>query len=348
MKESHPDAPRPYVLPKEVREVAAEAEVWQADVVALPMVLEDDPTARPVATVVTVDNEELAGDVLMRVSAEPENVARLIDLAVGVAIESVGASPRRVRVRDAEVGDAVEPLLRRRGLAVEVGRVHGVDVVTAGRVLDLTGDIPWPGVSMAHTWAGWGLPPDRVAEIFRAAARLWRAAPWDVFPSGRFVRVVLPDDTRWIVEPLGDPGPEKGLELSAPLEESVAATRPDPRGRTAGGGLLDDFLDGPPGRVLKLTYHPLHEIPRPMQREVPSAGWEVAAPEAYPALITINTPAGGVTRRDAAGLTAVLLAMAALPEEELERIVRGDAAEWRDPDTGVVIRADEIGRDRAG
>jgi len=339
MKKRHPDAPRPFVLPTEVRKMAAEAELWQADVVGLPMVLEDDPTARPVATVVTVDNEELAGDVLMRVSAEPENVARLIDLAVGVAIESVGASPRRVRVRDTEVADAVEPLLRRRGLAVEVGRVHGVDVVTAGRVLDLTGDIPWPGVSMAHTWAGWGLPPDRVAESFRAAARLWRAAPWDVFPSGRFVRVVLPDDTRWIVEPLGDPGPEKGLELSAALEDLA---------HTEGSDFLSDFLDQPPGRVLKLTYHALHEIPRPMQREVPSAGWEVAAPEAYPALITINTPAGGVTRRDSAHLTAVLRAMAALPEDELERIVRGDAAEWRDPDTGVVVRATEIGRDRAG
>jgi len=89
------------------------------------------------------------------------------------------------------------------------------------------------------------------------------------------------------------------------------------------------------GRMVSLVFDPRDSLPRPMQREVASAGWEVAAPEAYPTLLVTNTPAGGVSRRDADDLCAALRAVAALTREAPGALSAGERAECREPRTGV-------------
>lgn len=323
------DAPTPLFLPREVREAAAEARVWQADLVPLPIGFEDDPTARPAALMVTADGFVIGNEVLSRPSAEWDDVARLIDLAVKAAADSVGALPQEVEVRHDDVADALVPLLERRGVTmVSSGHLGELERLSTDLILDLTGQLPPPYGAMPETWAGWGLPTDRVAEIFQAAAALWRAAPWRWIAGEQPVDIELADGREWTVSVLGRAGQEFGLVLYSDPDDCFTLIDTLP---------FDGPFGDPWGRVLSLSYGRRDELPRPMQREVASAGWEVAAPEAYPMLFTINTPAGGVTLRDAADLAVVTRAVAALPEAEAERLSRGEEVEWRDPATDTLV-----------
>lgn len=334
------DAPTPIFLTREVREAAAEAPAWQADLVPLPIAFDDDPTTRPAALMVSADGFVIGNEILSRPSAEWDDVARLIDLAIGAAADAVGSLPDEVEVRHDEVADALEPLLERRGvMMVSSGHLGELERLSADLIFHLTERPPPPYGAMAETWAGWGLPAERVPEIFRAAAALWRAAPWRWIASEEAVDVELADGRGWTVSVLGQAGEEFGVVLYSDPDDFFTLIDALP---------FDDPFADPWGRVLSLTYDRRDELPRPMQREVASAGWEVAAPEAYPMLFAINTPAGGITRRDAGDLVLVVRAIAALPEAEAERVSRGEEVEWRDPATDALVSTAGFALDDGG
>jgi len=92
------------------------------------------------------------------------------------------------------------------------------------------------------------------------------------------------------------------------------------------------------GWLISLSFDPGDAIRRPMRKEIARAGWEVAGPEAYPRLFTINTPAGGVRRRQAEDLLALLRAVPAFVAAH-PGIGGGFAgvSDWTDPATGVTL-----------
>jgi hypothetical protein len=109
----------------------------------------------------------------------------------------------------------------------------------------------------------------------------------------------------------------------------------------------ENALERLEGKVISLAFDPGSELPRPMRREVAAAGWEVAAADSYPYLMTINTPAGGVTKADAADLLAALEAVPAFLEAHGEEIEAGASPlAFEHAATGTEVRADwgEMGR----
>lgn len=329
------DAPASLFLRREIREIAAGTDAWQADAVPLPVTFQDDATARPAVFLVTAAGFVLGSEVLSRPSAEWDDVARQLALAVGAASESVGATPRVVQVRHPEIAAALEPLLSPRDVRVEWDALVELDELARELVADLTGGIPGPRAMIAETWAGWGLPPGTVSELFGAAAVLWGARPWVWLGNDQVLFAELPDGAEWTVSVLGQAGQEFGLTLYSDYDDFLDLMgAPHPSAA---------FAD-PVGRVLSLLYENRDTLPPRMQREVASAGWEVAAPDAYPLIMAINTPAGGMSRRDAADLARVARAVAALAEAEGERLSRGETLEWSDPETGVRLEHEEVDR----
>jgi hypothetical protein len=77
--------------------------------------------------------------------------------------------------------------------------------------------------------------------------------------------------------------------------------------------------------MLSLVYAPGHELPRTMLREIATAGWEVAATDAYPVLIPIFTPGGGLPRDLVRRLTAVLRALAAFADAHGSQLREGSS-----------------------
>jgi len=320
-------SPEPAALPRDDPDVDAGAWIWMADVVPIGPAFQVDPSTRPALLVVRAGSRIIVEDVMDRPPAEPGELARLIERAIVEAIETEGRTPTFVGIHEEDVATALAPLLRDHGVTVK--RVYQGELREFVRfmICARTGEMD-PLASRPDTWTGWGLPDATVADLFRATAELWRAAPWRWIASHRILTVELADGRAWTPALHGHAGDDHGLGLYSESEDYR---------ETFGFPTVDDGLMLPHGRTLRLEYHDLHTLPRPMQREVASAGWEVAAPEAYPVLSAINTPGGGLTRSDAADLITVVRALAALPAGEAERIGRREPLRWRDPSTEAVV-----------
>lgn len=323
-------------LTPELRALAAAAGAWQADIVPVPAGLRDDPAARPGTALVMADEVAVYVEVLPRPSPEPEEVARTLMTGLLAGRERVGTLPPAVEVRHEEVAEALREPLVEHGVSVKcVPRLASVEEFAVGFAASLGSPGGWPIPSGSEVWAGWGLPEEWIASLFAAAAAYYRAAPWVWLESERIIAAEMPDGHAWFPQVLGHAGQEFGLAVYE-------------RGDDLLHGLLASEVEEAfrhlAGRLLSLTYNRRDELPRPMQREVASAGWPVAAPEAYPVLMVMSTPAGGLTRRDAADLVALLEAIGRFVAEHGEALAAGDAVRWRDPETGIQLSHAEQGR----
>src|SRR5476649_1332390 len=78
-----------------------------------------------------------------------------------------------------------------------------------------------------------------------------------------------------------------------------------------------------------------------MRREVKTAAWEVAGPTAYPMLIPMHTPAGGISSDQLKDLTTLLGAIPRFvePRTDLreEWITGTTAIRWPDPVSGATL-----------
>lgn len=324
-----PHGPR---LTGEMRREAAVRPVWEADVVPLPARIESDVAARPTAVIVVAGDLALQADMKGRVSAEAADVAREIEEVVVRAGRAVGSFPREIHVRHAEVAAALRPLLERREVEVDHRpRLPDLEAFAAGLVGSVAGvDEPrWPPVSRPESWRGWGRPDDWIDDFFAAASAYYRAEPWSWIVGQPRFEMRSPEGREWTAVVLGSADIEYGLVLCSDPEDVDGLLRPD-----APGGPSPTNLEG---RVLSLTFGPRHELPRRMQREVAREGWEVVHPRAYPLLLVLNTPAGGLPEADAGDLVAALRALARLVEESGEELARGEAVTWTGPSGHAMV-----------
>jgi hypothetical protein len=300
---------------------------WEADLLPLPIAFDDQPDARPgVALVTGQGGFVLATDVIARPSGEPGGVAEELARHVRDAAGAAGGPPARVLVRDPEVAAALARELA--GDAIEVqasGRLPEIDRAATSLLENMTGRPVKLRAAAAETWAGWDQPAAWVAELFAAAAAFYRAAPWQVLAGLDGLAIAAAGGRPWWGNVFGQERSAFGLSLFSDLGDLLAAA----------------FEESPPearGRVLSLLYNRRGEIPPRMAREVARQGWEIAGPAAYPSLIAINTPGGGLPRADAADLLAVLGALPGvfaawdLPAGR----ARADLS-WRDPQSGLAI-----------
>ncbi|HEX2095180.1 MAG TPA: hypothetical protein VHG28_22475, partial [Longimicrobiaceae bacterium] len=312
-------------------------DVWQVDLAPLAVRIDAEPGARPAAVLVVENGVVLHVELQNTPPAEPEEVAAELERAIMHAANQTGSWPERVEVRDAEVARYLSRALARREVeVVRATRLEALDVLAADLREHLTGLAPTaPAATSPETWLGWGLPRETIAELFRAAADFWRRHPWRWLPSDVPIFALEGTSRPWTCTVLGNAGEEFGLALYAETDDFFRM-----------------FEDGPPfanatGPILSLTYDRATDLPQRMRREVAAAGWEVAGPDAYPVLITINTPGGGLPRAVAEDLTRLLRAVPEFVAHHREALDTGsppeEPLEWRSPGTGVLLRLEAEG-----
>lgn len=306
-------------LPPAARAEALAAERWEADVLALPRLYEGSDDQRPVLTLVTAGSALLRLDLSDIGATEPSDVVQLLEDALASAAELLGEWPALVAIRSPEVADLLRPHLEARGCGVTVASpLPGLDPTARLFMGDLLDEDLWPPIAAPFKWAGWGLSDELVSEVFSACAAFHRAAPWQWMDDHPPVFVEWGDGSDpWLLAVLGAAGMSLGLAVYSDPSDYY-------------DGTLDADEDQPPfqeihGWMLSLAYAPRGELPRPMQREIASAGWEVAATDAYPVLMPFFTPGGGLSRDRVRRLAAVLRALASFADEHGSQLRKGSS-----------------------
>lgn len=307
--------PIPLALGRFKRLPQRAAEVWQGDLVRLPMWVEDpaDPDAPPFRPEGVVWASLRTG--LMHLDLAKERQPATPDLALEVFLEfglkwakALEGRPARIEVRNAALRDALAGPLAT--LDTGISLVEDLPAVrdvlreleadsAGGRQLAL---LDSPGVSV-----------DRLRAFASAAAEFYEARPWQHLTNEDLLIVDggrAPRNMRHVVV-LGQGGMEFGLAF---FESRAAFER-----------MMDVTDGGPmPTRAYGLTFGPIHELPFGDVDAWQDFALPVAGPDAYP-LPALLKRGGTVTRPDARALThaeALLRALVATTEDEL------DAGTW--------------------
>jgi hypothetical protein len=314
--------------------IRAEVE-WAADAFSLPIGVGGGRSLRPVALLVTAGDIVVHSDTLGSLRGDAVAVAEALERGVTSAARSAGGWPERVVVRHAEVAAELGPLLRGQEVAVEVGDAPGLAAAATSLLDHMTGWSMWPPPSSTDRWRGWDLSGSLVGELFDAAADFYQAAPWTVMDNLQAPRALLPAGRSWTCCVMGAGGEEFGVALYGDPEDLFS--------RTANRGAADS-LDGMAGPVLSVTFDRVRELSAAAMHEVRINRWKLAGPAAYPRLMTINTPGGGVSAEYARDLLLLLRALPAWADthaaelcDEAETRVPMTAARWAHAATGVVL-----------
>jgi hypothetical protein len=319
---------------------------WQIDLAPIPTRFTDDPSARAAILMLCANDVALHADFSFHAPSEYDDIAKLFEAAIDASAEASRVHPTTVEVRFGEIAVPLARRLEPRGISVRIvdrmPRVQAAMVDVQSRVLgmDLSeGSDPDLGLRMssAGTWRGWGLPDDRIARLFSAAAAFYRAAPWSTVFDDTVIRCQRPGGDSWECIVLDDASMGQGLGLYARREDIVR----DIAGDATGSGLP---VRG--GAVLLFTFDDADSLGRAAIREIRSAGWEVVASGVYPVLLSLDTPGGGVTSSQFQDLEAALVAIPAFVKENHD-ILTGEKEGsfplvWTDPIGGTVVSVDEI------
>lgn len=314
------------------------ARAWEVDLAPVPATLADDPAARLTAILVAAPPFVLSAEVVNRISAEPVALAGLLAAEIQKAVESTGAQPTHVSIRHAVLEKPLRNILSAQGIAVRVAeQLPGVEDALRSLLGHVYGGIA--PLNLLHakpeTWAGWDRPAERVEKLFRAAANFFRAAPWTIAVDESPIFVKRPGGHEWTAITMGAAGQQMGLALYEDVED------------------LDRMQNGPDlhpsstlpaiqGLTVSLLFNTRAELPKPMRAEIQREGWDIASPNAYPTLLILNSPGGGIREQHFDDLIAAL--------ESVPRFIQlhntlFDAAaqatsdvSWVDPENHVTCR----------
>ncbi len=328
----------PLDQPEEKRHAAAAADFWQAEALPIPIVYDDEPDARPVAVVVTAAGAAIYGEMLPRLGGEIGDVADVLETGIVSAAHGIGSFPPIVRVRHVDVALELARRVGPREVVVHATEpLEDIEELYAQLLEGMNLTPLWPPASRTSTWTGWMLPPDTIEKVFAAAATFWRAAPWGTIDDSYAPVITAPSGRRWTAVVLGNAGEEYGLSLYS-RREDLALYYNLPEG--GGAPRLE-------GRMLGLSFDASDPYEERGFQEARRAGWEIATPGAFPSLLTMNTPGGGISRDDAADLIAVLRAIPDFVAHHEDALVRerdamepGDGVHYRHEETGSLIEWD--------
>ncbi len=313
---------------------------WELDIAPVPGLLNDDPAARLAAIFVVAPPFVLECNTVNRPSAEPDELGAMMAQEVLAAVEHSGVSPTHVAIRHATLMKPIADALVPHGIGVMLqDELPGVaDAIRSLLAHVYGGIVPLDLLrSQPETWAGWGLPPELVARMFDAAAAYHRAAPWLIASTELPILVSRKGGHEWTAVILGGAGDQMGISLyydPADLERMV--TRED--------NAPEAVFNGMRREILALLYNTRSELPRRMREEIKAERWEIAGPGAYPTLLVMNTPGGGIRQQHFEDLLAALVSV--------PRFVAGHASffagelpdeselVWTDTGTGVTCRVE--------
>jgi len=313
----------PAALEARVTEVARRAPVWEVDVVPLHEKFRE--TGEPGSLVIVgAGGLIVSGDVLARRCVGLAARAAAVLGAVKVAGAKTGLLPERLRVRDAKLAAALAPELERRDITVEAGVLTELDEAIEGSLQHLAGGGASGAVCAVWAWAETEATAGELAAFHAAAAALFRAEPWQrLADSNTLVLRFSGEEEPWAVSVMGAGGMYYGLAVYSDLRDPDILAE-----REATGG---EFISAMRGWSLTLSFDPPKELSRPMRREVATAGWELAAPDAYPTLFSLRLPGRRITAELLNRMTAACRAIAAFTSQERPQVP------FVDPLTGVTV-----------
>jgi len=305
---------------------------WEVDLLPLPITIGSDPDARPVILLVVGDGYVLHQQALNQPPSDPVEVAGLLLRGVRAVVDRVGSWPPVVAVRTPALAAALSAAAGSVPARIETGPLPEFDEASRGLFAFLgpgLEDRPL-GLSSPETWKGWGLPAGMIADLFSAAADYYHARPWRTITDETLLQADCPTGHQWTACILGNGGIEFGLALyqdPEDLERQFMATDPH--------RAMSELR----GAVLSLTFGRRDELPKVMRKEILAAGWTVAGPEAYPVLMALNTPGGGVTATQIADLRDVLRALGPMARQwDTELGSAGpETFAWTDAGSGVTL-----------
>ena len=250
---------------------------------------------------------------LVRPEQALPRAAGLFHLATREPLAGTPRVPARVRVSDEALAHALRGSLG--DVELVVAPTPEVDDVIAS----LTAHIARREREDADgtTYLGPGIESGDVAHLFRAAARLYRARPWDSLPADGFVAVTCErlDITDGALCVVGQMGQSYGMSLFRSVDDATRFMEAARSGER--GGLPAHFM---------FMFDDRRELPEPLVAEIARHGWEVAGPHAYPSFVVLDEDLikRGLTIEEHIGITAVVTALAELVERE-----RGLLAVWQ-------------------
>lgn len=308
---------------------AAAGHPWQAGIFPLATSIGDRPDRRVSVVLVTANGLVLHSEVVAEPLGRIDDVVdTLVDALEGTE-RKLGPSPREVWVRHTAVARALGVRLATRDLRVHQDHrlrdLEDAALSLSHHMLDL--DV-LPIMASAPTWRGWGLSAAQCRALFAAAARFRRAAPWewiDDDPLSVFSR-----HGAWTAAVMGCGGEEFGLSVYTDMRDYEELYGP----RATADPSFEDMYGG----MITLSFEPRGELTREMQREVAGAGWEVADPDGYPRIITVNTPAGGLDPEVVEVMTGLLVAIPDFLNEcadEIDEEQAGHLVHWEHQPTGL-------------
>jgi hypothetical protein len=314
---------RPAALEARVTEVARRAPVWEADVVPLQEMFRE--TGEPGSLVIVgAGGLIVSGDVLARRCVGLAARAAAVLGAVTAAGAKTGLLPERLRVRDAKLAEALAPELERRDITVEAGVLAELDEAIEESLQHLARGGAGGVASTVWAWAETEATADELAEFHAAAAAFFRAEPWQTLAdSNTLVLRFSGEEEPWAASVMGAGGMYYGLAVYSDLRDPDILAE-----REATGG---EFISAMQGWSLTLSFDAPKELSRPMRREVASAGWELAGPDAYPTLFSLRLPGRRITAQLLNRMAGACRAVAAFTSQERPQVP------FVDPSTGVTV-----------
>jgi hypothetical protein len=246
-----------------------DAPVWKAAVEVLdePWRSEAPPRAM---LVVMADGDLLHDEVLAAADVwEPAGAAVAVGRAVDAIAAQAGCYPRTLLVHDPAVAVHLVPRMERHGTRIRVPATLREVRNTIRRLATLLDEphVAWDLCPLYDADFGETLDPSFAAVLFPGAARFWRARPWERVADETARRF------RW-----------------RDRKSVVVLTHPKGHGHVVTLFTCVRDYSHPQGwsprrTVLGIRYVPLSTLNRGLRRQIAAAGWELAAPDAYPLLM---------------------------------------------------------------
>jgi len=232
--------------------------------------------------------------------------------------------PARVRVADPVLADAL------RGRIGEVEVVEG-DIAEAREALQSLAEF------MSRMESEPEIEPAAWARMFRAAAALYRARPWDTIPADEWIGVECEQlgISRGALTVVGQQGESHGFLLCRTVEDAVAWL-------TAGERRQRGEPAAFPSQFFMFGYDDRRELDPVDVEEVERHGWEIAGPAAYPSLTVLDQDTEGrlPTADELAGVTAVVESLCEMLDDEphLADAWNGEPVDWEGGAAGARVR----------
>lgn len=258
------------------REQRADADEWVGGMAPMPAVVREDGDEFVPTIILWLDGQ---GAIVGTAVTRPDEVgAKIADSLIEAMQRPMMGPPRRPRRLRVATEAWVAPLQTAfPDIAVRCAPTPEFDHAMSAMRESFVESAP------PYSYVENGATPAEVAELFKAAAAVWRAAPWTFAPRDlAHFAVRCPDldlhDAVLVV--IGQDGESYGLVLFEDFDtyDAFLAASEEPE-------------LGPLARSLRyssLNFDPGAELDDDLRKEVSRHGWEVAAAGAYPILLMVE------------------------------------------------------------